>query len=177
MTEAEKADFAAALAELALLRPAGLKLTREHYSAWWNAMRHDWTLEDFRRACAVIAQSVEDIVIGPQHFAALRKKAATETSGEAWEKVLAAIRRMNHHERVSIDPRTDAVVRQLGGYWALAMTDSDEMPWRAKAFAEQWETVGEVEEARAALPNLTGGARLTGPQSTRDALRLIGRQA
>jgi hypothetical protein len=165
MTDADKPGFVSALAELSLLRPAGLKLTEAHFAAWWNAMRHDWTLAEFQRACANLAQSVEDFTIGPQHFAQLRRAASEQTAGEAWARVLQTVRTMHPREGASIEPRIDAVVRQLGGYGHLAMTNSDEMHFRAKRFAELWVESGDAEEARAALPGLT---HQRGPVALRD---------
>lgn len=164
MTEADKPQFAAALAELALLRPAGLKLTDAHFAAWWSLMRHDWTLDEFRRACATLALSCEDVVIGPQHFAQLRRKAAEQSGGEAWERVLETIRTMYVREGASIDPKTDAVVRQLGGYGHLAMMPSEDLKFRAREFQQLWQEMGEVETARAALPSVAPSKRLSGPQ-------------
>lgn len=165
MTETDKPEFVAALAELALLRPAGLKLTSAHYAAWWNLMRQEWTLQEFKRACAKLAQSVDDYSIGPQHFAQLRKAAATDAVAEAWERVLRTIRSMHPSDAPSIDARTDRVVRAMGGYRQLAMTDSSQLhTWSVKRFAELWEELGEVAEARAVLPALAPSRRIRGPQ-------------
>lgn len=176
MTEADKSGFVAALAELSLLRPAGLKLTEAHYVAWWNAMRGGWTLQEFRAACATLAQSVDDFTIGPQHFAQLRKKAADTTPAEAWEKVCQLVRAGSDTDRNRVAPRIQRVVRAMGGWRHLEMGETATRHFREKRFCELWEELGEADEARLALPSVAARAGLTGPQSMGAVMARVTRQ-
>lgn len=171
MTDADKPQFVAALAELAALKP-GAALTPEQFGAWWNAMRDVWSLEEFRSACRKLAQDCE-FMPNPYHFNELRKKAAEQSAGEAWEKVLHAIRTMYVREGASVGPKTDAVVRQLGGYAHLAMMPSEDLKFRARDFQQLWADMGEVEEARAALPSAKSTLKITGPQKASFGALLI----
>lgn len=176
MTDADKPGFVSALAELSLLRPAGLKLTEAHYAAWWNVMRADWTLPEFRAACATLAQSVDDFTIGPQHFAQLRKKAADTTPAEAWERVCQLVRMGSEAERNALPERIQRVVRAMGGWRHLEMGETATRHFREKRFCELWEELGEADEARQALPSVAARAGLTGPQSMGAVMARVTRQ-
>jgi hypothetical protein len=141
--------------------------------AYWLALK-SWPLDEFEAAAAHLLANSQ-FMPKPADFNQLRKTAGEHSAGEAWAKVLHTIRTMNPWEAMpSVDPKTDAVVCQLGGYRALAMTKSDDMHWREKRFAELWEDAGEVVEARKALP--ATAARLTGPQSFATLLPSLVRQ-
>lgn len=148
MTADDKPEFLRILTGLAAVKP-GKPLTPEGLAMYWLALA-DWSLDDFRRAAAHLACAVE-FMPNPYHFAQLRK-ASGITAGEAWERVLQAVRAMNAYTPVSIDARTDRAVRAMGGYWRLAMTNSDQMSFRAREFAEHYEQADQAEAARAALP-------------------------
>jgi hypothetical protein len=160
VTESDKPVFVAVLNHLAAVKP-GAKLTPEAYEGWWLAMQ-DWSIADFRRAAAQLMQTVE-FFPNPYHFNELRKKAAEQSAGEAWEKVLHAIRTMYVRDGASIDPKTDAVVRQMGGYAHLALSNSEDLKFRARDFQQLWADMGEVEEARTALPSAST-LRINGPK-------------
>lgn len=169
--EAEKPMFAAALNELAAIKP-GAKLTLEAYEGWWNALRH-WDLEDFRRACAQLSRTVE-FMPNPFHFEQLRKAGDT-TAAEHWARALAHAAQLPTYggylqEEPSGDPHLDAVVRTIGGYKAIAGASERDLQFMATRFAENFESVTDAEETRLALPQLTGGPRLSGPRSTAELL-------
>lgn len=164
MTDADKPQFVAALAELVALKP-GAALTPEQFGAWWNAMRGSWTLEDFRNACHKLAQDCE-FMPNPYHFAQLRK-AGGETAGEAFARARQIVRRLYQREMASHqsgDPKLDAAIRACGGYEALAMCTTENIGFFERRFAEHYESITDAEAVRGALPNLTGGERLTGPK-------------
>lgn len=148
MTEDEKPQFVAALTGLAALKPNGT-LTAEAYGAWWNAMQ-DWELDDFRAACAQLARTSE-FMPNPYHFEQLRK-AGRKTAGEAWALVREAARRDGD---CPDDPHIRAAVRALGGIRTIGMTNTDQMPFLERRFAEHYDQIQDREEVRAALPNLT----------------------
>ncbi len=170
MLPADREEFLRALNGLAAIKP-NAKLTTEALDMWWLALK-DWTIGEFKAAAAHLANSVE-FMPNPYHFQQLRKTAAEQSCAEAWTKVRAVVRAMNPDEPTSISPRIDRVIRAMGGYRGLAMTDTDEMYWREKRFAELWEELGDVEEARTALPSVA--AKLTGPQPSASLLPHLAR--
>ncbi len=156
----DKPQFLAALNELAALKP-GAKLTVEAYAGWWNALREHWTIDEFRSACAQLARTCE-FMPNPYHFEQLRK-AGRLTAGEAWAAVREIARtRGTPHE----DPRVNAAVHALGGYFAIGMTNTDQMPFLERRFAEHYESISDAEDTREAVPQIAGPprARLNGPQ-------------
>lgn len=163
MTPADKPEFVKIIVGLAALKP-GKPLTDEGVVLFWSAMQ-DWSIEEFRAAANHLAKSVE-FMPNPYHFEQLRK-ASEPTPGEAWAQVRGKLKHIGPHDRVSISPRIDRVVAAMGGYHALAMSNSDAMPFREKRFAELWEEMGEADEIRAALPSV---ARITGPASISNLL-------
>ena len=158
MTESEKPAFVAALAELALLKPPKT-FTSEEYLAWWNQLRGEWTLTDFRAACRKFANELEWFP-GLFHFAQLRRRAAEQCAAEAWTRVLVCVRRGDYRRGVTVGGRADRVVAVLGGYDALGMSNSADIHFREKRFAELWEEIGDVVEARKALPNASAPLRI-----------------
>lgn len=175
MTDDDKVAFVSALAELAATKP-GANLTKEAYTAWWNAMRADWSIEDFKAACVRLRDTLE-FFPNPFHFADLRRKASSEAADEAWAAVLANVRSGEYRRGITVGGKTDRIVRAMGGYPSLAMRDSQSLhTFGEKRFRELWGEIAEQEEARAALPNLAPANRLTGPQRAQlaAALKAIG---
>lgn len=158
MRDADKPAFVAILNQLAAIKPGG-KLTQEAYEGWWMAMM-DWPIEEFRKAAAHLARTVE-FFPNPFHFDQLRRTAAEQTAGDAWALVLAKVRTISPRETASVTPKIDAVVRQMGGYGHLACMTQEDLPHRQRRFTELWAECGEVEEAQRVLPS---AARLTGPR-------------
>jgi hypothetical protein len=162
----DRNEFAAILNGLALTKPGSAKLLPEALSLWWNAMQ-DWSLPEFRAAANHLARSVE-FMPSPYHFEQLRK-AGRSTPGEAFERARQIVRRLfprEYHSHQSGDPRLDAAIRACGGYEALAMCTTENIGFFERRFAEHYEAVGDAEEVRGALPQLTGGSKLTGPRAT-----------
>ena len=163
MNDSHKLEFSRILSGMAEIR--GKPLSREALSMYWLALA-DWDIQEFRDAAKYLLNHSQ-FMPSPYDFEQLRKKASEETAGEAWEQVRRAIRHRHHTDRTSISPKVDKLVRMMGGYDALGMTNSDEMVWREKKFFELWETESDAEEVRQALPLLDG------PRKT-DAQALIG---
>jgi hypothetical protein len=163
MTDDDKPMFVAALTELAALKP-GAKLAPESYAAWWNAMHERWSLEEFRAACARLRDTCE-FMPNPYHFEQLRK-AGRMTAGEAWAQVREAAR---GYAELPDDASILAAVRALGGIRAIGMTNTDQMQFLERRFAEHYESINDAEDVREALPNLTT-PRLRGPVSIRDVM-------
>lgn len=174
MQSADRVEFATILNGLALTKPGGAKLLPEALTLWWNSMQ-DWSIEDFRAAANHLARSVE-FMPSPYHFEQLRK-AGQPTAGEAFERARQIVRQLNPREYVghsSGDARLDAAIRASGGYEALAMCTTENIGFFEARFREHFESISDAERVRGALPNMTGGARLTGPQSATVTLRRIG---
>jgi len=128
--------------------------------AYWLALG-DWSLTEFERAASHLLANAT-FMPKPVEFNNLRRRAVETSAGDAWALVLEKVRTMLPRESASVDAKTDAVVRQMGGYQHLCTMTSDELPWRMKRFTELWADMGEVEEARIALPS-AGGKRIGGP--------------
>lgn len=161
MTETQKPRFVAALAELALLKPPK-KFTPEEYLAWWNQLRSEWTLTEFQAACKTLADELEWFPT-VYHFAQLRRRAAEESAADAWTRVLACVRNGDYRRGITVGGRADRVVATLGGYAALGMSNTADTHFREKRFAELWAEIGEVVEARKALPSASGPMRIGRP--------------
>lgn len=174
MQPADRIAFVEILNGLALTKPPYAKLLPEALTLWWNSMR-DWSIDDFRSAANHLARSVE-FMPNPYHFEQLRK-AGRETAGEAFQRARQIVRSLfprEYSSHQSGDPRLDAAIRACGGYEALAMCTTESIGFFENRFREHYESITDAEDVRGALPNLTGGARLTGPQPVADGLRLIG---
>ena len=144
--------------------------------AYWLALR-DWPLDEFQAAASHLLANSQ-FMPKPADFTALRK-AGQPTAGEAFQKAREILKRLYPREysgHQSGDPRLDAAIRACGGYEALAMCTSENIGFFERRFAEHYESITDAESVRGALPNLTGGARLTGPASAREALRLVARR-
>lgn len=160
MTEADKPMFVAALNELALLKP-GAKLTESGYVAWWNALHRDWTLVDFQRACQRLQLECE-FMPNPFHFEQLRQSQML-TAGEAWGLVRDAARSGGE---CPDHPRIRAAVRALGGMRAIGFTNTDQMQFLERRFAEHFQAIGDAQAAREVL---------TLPAPARELLKLVKR--
>jgi len=150
MVERDKPIFVAVLNGLAAIKP-GAKLTPEALDVWWAAMR-GWSLTEFREAAAHLAKTVE-FMPNPFHFERVRK-AGEHTAAEAWSLVLANVRRGEYRNGISVGERADRVVRAMGGYHVLGMSSTADLHFREKRFAELWDQLADVEEARTAVPSL-----------------------
>jgi hypothetical protein len=162
MLPTDKPKFLAVLNGLATIKP-GAKLTPEGLDLYWGAMR-DWSIEDFTAAATQLAKSSE-FMPNPYHFEQLRK-ASRMTSGEAWAKVRAAVRA---GDPCPDDPTIYAAVGALGGMRSIGMTNSDQMQFLERRFAEHFDAIADREDVREALPDLTT-PRLRGPMSIGDVM-------
>lgn len=161
MNDSEKSAFAAALTELAALKQS-TRLTTEMYNAWWNAMREKWTLAEFCEACSHLRDTME-FMPNPFHFAQLRKQATEKTAGEAWALVREAARTGGSCPDV---PAIRNAVAALGGIRAIGLTNTDQMQFLERRFAEHYEAMRDAAEIREELPRIASqGRNLTGPQS------------
>jgi hypothetical protein len=160
MVERDKPAFLAVLNGIAAIKP-NAKLTPESLDVWWAAMR-DWSLTDFRAAASHLIRTAE-FFPSPYHFEQLRK-AGGQTAAEAWTVVIENVRRGAYRSGVTVGGRADRVVRAMGGYAVLGMSNPADTHYRERRFAELWEQLGEAEEVRAALPDLAASGRASAVQ-------------
>jgi len=156
MTDSDKPKFVAVLTELALLKP-GTKLTTEAHRAWWNALREKWTLEEFQRAAAHLRDTIE-FMPNPFHFDQLRR-ATRRTAVEAWDVARQTARRAISCGRVmpglsSGDPVIDQAVGGIGGYGAIALSETTTLQFLEKRFATHYAECQDTADTRAAVPQL-----------------------
>lgn len=147
MNESDKIEFARVLAGLAEIR--GKPLSKSAMAMYWLALS-DWPLDDFRAAAKHLLTHSQ-FMPTPYDFEQLRK-AGEETAGEAWGRVRQLVRTRHPGDPTSLDPKIDKIVRIMGGWDRLGMTNSDEMHFREKRFTELWDEITDVEETRGALP-------------------------
>lgn len=121
--------------------------------AYWLALRA-WSLVDFEAAAGHL-MATSEFMPRPAAFTALRK-AGRPTPAEAWAKAVASCKTawtpQGYVGGTSGDPHIDAAVRGLGGYSAIAMCDTDKLPFLERRFCEHYETVQDATETREALP-------------------------
>lgn len=138
----------------------GQSLTQPAIRIYWQAMQ-DWTLADFEQAASHLAKTAKYFP-RPADFNALRKRAGTLTSGEAWAKVLDYCRGA-YRDGAGLDSGgpIDQAAHALGGYRSIAMHDTDALHFLERRFAEHYGAVGEADETRRSVPALARGNGLT----------------
>jgi hypothetical protein len=155
----------------------GKQLSAPALQLYWRSLQH-WPLDDFRAAAEQLLRTCEFMPL-PKDFEDLRK-AGRLTVGEAWASVLAWVRSGNFRGLPVLngggDPdRPDALaeraVRAIGGYNAIAMSETDKTHFLERRFAEHYDAMQDADEVREELPQIafTTG-RLSGPRSARDLL-------
>lgn len=152
MIDADRMEFVLLLNGLAAIKP-GKGLTPEGLELWWLSLQ-DWSIEEFRSACAHLSYSVE-FMPSPYHFAQLRK-AGRATAGEAFARALAHVRTGGYRHDNPLDALTENVIRALGGWRALAITTEDRLPFVERRFCEHYESMMNTEDVRVALPHVAG---------------------
>jgi len=149
MEQPDFTRFRAVLAGMAELYQR--ELTPALLDAYWLALR-DWTLAEFQQAAGhLMAQAT--FMPRPSEFNALRQ-AARPTAGEAWQAVLANVRRSQYRSGVTVGGAADRAVAALGGYAAVGMCTDDRLSYMERRFADHFEAVQSVEDTRAAVPEL-----------------------
>lgn len=180
MQQADKERFVDVLKGLAAIKPA-CNLTNESYEIYWLALR-DWPFDDFKRAAVHLA-SESEFMPNPFHFEKLRK-AGRPLAGEAWARVLEFARRdwrpgggHLRDPRIEFDETTRRAVDAIGGFRAIAMSDSNSTQFLAKRFAENYDGLQDVQDTRSALPQLAARPdRVNGPESVNGLLSRLSPQ-
>jgi hypothetical protein len=154
MQKPDRAEFLKVLNGMAAMKR--VHLTEEAIDLWWECMR-SWELGDFKLVATELMRTSKWMA-EPFDFEQFKRKFEM-TSGEAWTLVLEHVRSSAWEKQSALgDARIDSVVRMLGGWRSIAMSQSDSLHFLEKRFAEHYATVGDVFTARHALPGLNGKA-------------------
>lgn len=137
-------------------------LSADALDLWWMCMA-GWAVEDFTKAAAHLLSKCE-FMPTPKDFEDLRK-AGRPTAGEAWARVLDAVRKgswrwdsgpreLNKQFKPPEDEITTSAVAALGGYQAIAMHEEKSVHFLERRFAEHYDAIRERQEIREALPQI-----------------------
>lgn len=156
MQKADQPEFLKVLNGMAAMKR--VTLTGDAIDLWWECMRH-WDLRDFKLVATELMRSSRWMA-EPFDFEQFKRKFEM-TAGEAWTLVLEHVRSSGYEKRAAIgDARIDSVVRMLGGWRHIAMSQSDSLHFLEKRFAEHYATVGDVFTARQSLPQMSPQAQI-----------------
>lgn len=172
MTPDDRKAFAEVVIGLAELK--GRKLSSASIELYWRSLQH-WPIAAFRSAAEQLIRTCE-FMPGPKDFEDLRK-AGRPTPGEAWERARRAsgtaiqCGRITHNGTCG-DELIDRAVRAIGGYGAIAMTDTDKLPFLERRFAEHYESIRDADDVREAVPQIAyPQTKPKLPSTSGDALR------
>jgi len=126
--------------------------------AYWLALI-DWPLADFERAAGKL-MATSKFMPRPADFTELRNS-DRPTSGEAWSRVLAAVRTSTYPIG---DPLVDAVAGACGGYRAIGQCTDEGLPFMERRFAEHFDAMSQRIEGRQAM-GFDSAAKVSGPKS------------
>lgn len=156
-------------------------LSKPLLDAYWLALT-DWELPEFEAAAARLMKT-EEFLPKPVAFNNLRK-AGRPTGGEAWTRVLDYARHgysanglpwLKSNSPEPDDPLIRRAVAAIGGYGAIAMSDTSKTSFLERRFCEHFEQMQDVEETREAVPEIAFDRRaaLSGPTSVGNLLGRI----
>jgi len=180
MTPADRKDFLEVIIGFAELK--GKQLSAPALELYWRSMQA-WSLDDFRKAAEHLIRTCEFMPM-PKDFEDLRK-AGRATSGEAWAAVLK-FARTSYSPNFPVDPRylrgpladplVQRAVNAVGGWNAIAMSNSESTHFLERRFAEHFESMSDSVDIREAVPEIaySGTRSLQGPQSARSLLAKVG---
>lgn len=133
----------------------------------WQAVLADLTDEDLQAATVGYLRSPECRYGWPKpgQLLALVPRRQIEqarggiTGAEAWNTVMVEVRRFSpynpHTPTWPCHPeRFQRLLRGMGGLHTLSMTDEDQLPWRGKEFARQWDAMSETQSRVDAADNV-----------------------
>lgn len=145
MTPQDRQKFAAIITGFAEIK--GKQLSHAALDLYWYAMQ-GWNIRDFETAAAHLLRSCE-FMPTPKDFKDFGKS-NRPTAAEAWSQVLEHLKG-GYRDGRGLSTAIDAAVRALGGYRALAMMPSDQLPFRGRDFTAFYEEAARLDEARQAL--------------------------
>src|SRR5688572_16410019 len=103
-------------------------------------MQH-WPLDAFKAAAEQLVRTCEWFPT-PKHFEDLLR-AGKPTAAEAWDRALEHARTSAYRRGELGDETIDLVVRCLGGYYAIAMCESENLHYLERRFTEHFESLSD----------------------------------
>lgn len=176
MTPADRKLFLETVIGFAELK--GKQLSAPALELYWRSLQH-WSLQEFRAAAEQLLRTSEFMPI-PKDFEDLRK-AGRQTSGEAWADVLNFVRyeyspTARNDLASRFDPMVIRAVNAVGGFRAIAMSNSDSTHFLERRFNEHFESIQDATDTRDAVPEIaySGTRSIAGPTSARNLLSKLG---
>jgi hypothetical protein len=179
MTPADRKKFLEVVVGFAELKSK--QLSAPALELYWRSLQ-SWPLDDFMAAAEHLILTCE-FMPTPKDFEDLRK-AGRRTSGEAWVIVLDYARRgftqwdsglpcLNGQVPEPNDELLLRAVRAVGGFKAVAMSQTDKTSFLERRFCEHYEAMQDADEVREAVPQIAFSKcnALDGPRSVRGLLR------
>lgn len=150
MIDADKPEFLKVLNGMAVIKR--IELPKESIAMWWECMRGDWDLEEFKIAAAHVMKTSKWMP-QPSDFHEI-KKTGRDTAGEAWSKALKHASSSAYRNGNLGEEMIDRCARMIGGYQTIAMCDNEKLGFLERRFCEHYETLEDRIEVRSALPSL-----------------------
>ena len=154
MDSSDRPKFVEVLASFAAIK--GKDLTKEAIEIWWRSM-NDWPVDDFRDAAGYLIKNCQ-FMPTPYDFEQLRKQSETSAC-EAWSLALEHAKGA-WRQGVLGESRIDRVVAMVGGYRAIALTDTDKLGFLERRFMAAYDDLSHSSGVRQALPKLTDRTQL-----------------
>ena len=138
MNRAEEADFRVLLTTSMNVYEKRIDPTQ---AAMWFGLLADFELADIRRALSDHMRDTKAGQFAPKPADIIRHIAGTasDAAAVAWDSLVNAIRRHGHTSSVVFsDPVIHAVVSDMGGWRTACGWLEDDLPFRARDFAERY---------------------------------------
>jgi hypothetical protein len=161
MVETDLPEFLKVMNGMASIKKS--PLTDEGLELWWDMMREDWTIDDFKVAARRLLKT-KQFMPQPSDFHELLN-AAKDTAGEAfaWLNQWLVYSPNGYTLNPDCPRRIATSIAAMGGVNAYAMCDSEKLHFLEKRFCEHYDQIGDAMETRAAIPAIAELAkRLTG---------------
>jgi hypothetical protein len=144
----------------------GKQLSAPALELYWRSLQH-WELAEFHVAAEQLLRSCEFMPL-PKDFEDLRKS-GRQTAGEAWAQVLELAR---GRAAPALSALALRAVNAIGGLRTVMMSETDRTPFLERRFCEHYESIGDAEEVRDAVPQLAyqPSRQISGPATTRQLL-------
>jgi len=159
MNSVDRPEFVEILNGLAAIKR--VDLTKEAYEIWWRSMK-DWSLDEFGDAAGYLVKNCQ-FMPSPYDFEQLREQSETSTC-EAWSQALEHAKGAWREGGLG-EPCIDRVVAMLGGYRAIALTDTDKLGFLEHRFMAAYDDFSLSSGVRGALPKLTDRVRIRNSSS------------
>lgn len=143
MQPTDRVEFVRVLNGLAAIKR--VDLTPEAIDLWWSAMSR-WSIDDFKAAASHLVSSSQ-FMPSPYDFQQLRS-AGQLTAGEAWASVVGG-------DQLETGSRIARAAMIVGGQRHIRHADVvKDLPFLRNRFMEVYDSLGDVDSAREALPEV-----------------------